>query len=80
MTDSSLSKTRTLAHEILHKLSLKDIGPENNNTSNIMYYMNNATKYFIGYFKVEKVQTASGTSYNPKQYQLQWDAINRTSN
>ena len=42
-----------------------------------MYYASNTTQYFVGYFKVERVQTGSGTSYNPKQYQSQWDAIER---
>ncbi len=53
------------------------VGPNGKNTANIMYYTSNTTKYFIGYFKVECVQTGNGASYNPKQYELQWDAIDR---
>ena len=36
VTDSSLSKKRTVAHEMLHKLNLKDTGQLNSNQSNIM--------------------------------------------
>jgi len=77
VTDASSSKKRTVAHEMFHKLKLKDVGPDGKNTANIMYYESNTTQYFVGYFKVERVQTGSGTSYNPKQYQSQWDAIER---
>ncbi|MDY0176507.1 MAG: hypothetical protein RBT25_06370 [Lentisphaeria bacterium] len=77
VTDASSSKKRTVAHEMLHILDLKDVGPDGNNTANIMYYRSSETKYFVGYFKVERVQTGSGTSYTPKQYESQWDAIKR---
>ncbi|HPY89220.1 MAG TPA: hypothetical protein PLT23_00740 [Lentisphaeria bacterium] len=77
VTDASLSKKRTVAHEMLHILDLKDVGPDGNNTANIMYYRSSKTKYFVGYFKVERVQTGSGTSYNPEQHESQWDAIQR---
>jgi hypothetical protein len=77
VSDESTSKVRTVAHEMLHKLGLKDTGPSGSNTANIMYYMSNGTKYFVGYFKVEGVQTGSGTSYTPKQHELQWEMIYR---
>ncbi len=79
VTDASSSKKRTVAHEMLHILTLKDVGPYGKNTANIMYYASNTTQYFVGYFKVERVQTGSGASYTPRQYQLQWDAIKRTT-
>lgn len=77
VSDESASKVRTVAHEMLHRQGLADIGPDGNNTANILYYMSNEEKYFVGYFKVERVQTGSGTSYTPKQYELQWDTISR---
>lgn len=77
ITDASLSKVRTLAHEALHNLSLADTGPPGDNTNNIMYYSSSATKYFVGYFKVESVQTGSGNSNAPQTYEQQWDKITR---
>jgi len=77
VTDTSPSKKRTAAHELLHSAGLKDSGPPGNNTANIMYYAGSSTKYFLGYFKVERVVTGVATSYSPKQYELQWETIAR---
>ena len=77
ITDTSPSKKRTVAHELLHSAGLKDSGPLGNNTVNIMYFAGSSTKYFVGYFKVERVKTGLGTSFTPKQYQLQWENIAR---
>ncbi|MDA3799123.1 MAG: hypothetical protein PF692_08595 [Kiritimatiellae bacterium] len=76
-TDTSPSKNRTAAHELLHFAGLQDSGPPGNNTANIMYYAGSSTKYFSGYFKVERVVTGKGKSYSPKQYELQWETIAR---
>jgi Concanavalin A-like lectin/glucanases superfamily/Bacterial TSP3 repeat len=77
VTDTSPSKERTAAHELLHSVGIHDTGPPASNLANIMYYAGDSTKYFVGYFKVERVQTGSAASYNPKQYEIQWDSITR---
>jgi hypothetical protein len=76
-TDASESKERTLAHEMLHEWSLSDIGPEGQNSRNIMYYVSSATKFFIGAFKVESVTTGNGLSNTPKTFERQWDKLSR---
>jgi hypothetical protein len=77
VTDASLSKPRTLTHETLHHLGLLDLGPPDKNTNHIMYFQSSATKNFVGYFKAERVQTGSGSSFSPKEFEQQWDTVKR---
>jgi hypothetical protein len=44
-----------------------------------MYWQAGADRYFVGYFKVERVKTASGSIITPTEYQTQWDMIFRPS-
>ncbi|MFO1490519.1 MAG: transposase [Kiritimatiellia bacterium] len=77
VSDESTDKIRTVAHELLHMLGLKDTGPSGNNTENVMYYKSNTSKHFVGHFRVESVKTGTGTSYTPKHYEMQWNIIFR---
>lgn len=77
LTDQSTSRERTLAHEFLHNQGLTDTGPLDHNTTNVMYFRSNSTKYFVGYFTVEQVETLTGYPFTPRRFEVQWDSIRR---
>lgn len=72
IADSSSDKPVTLAHEVLHRLSLSDTGPQPKNDRNVMYCWSNAMKYFLGNCAVAALNGSCSAS---DHVEYQWDQV-----